>query len=61
MSADLVLPGFGRVTFIQLKSIVPKDGSSWKMDAGRLVVRSGGVAQVPLLADCRALDLIASA
>ena len=32
MSADLVLPGFSSVTFVQLKSITYKDGSSWKVD-----------------------------
>ncbi len=32
LSADLVLPGFSSVTFIQLKSITYKDGSSWKVD-----------------------------
>jgi hypothetical protein len=32
MSADLVLPGFSSVTFVQLKSITYQDGSSWKMN-----------------------------
>jgi hypothetical protein len=47
MSADLVLPGFSSVTFIQLKSITYKDGSSWKMDGelGQMC----GVAPDPLM------------
>jgi hypothetical protein len=32
MSADLVLPGFSSVTFVQLKSVTYQDGSSWKVD-----------------------------
>ena len=30
--ADLVLPGFSAVTFVQLKSVTYQDGSSWKLD-----------------------------
>lgn len=32
VSAELILPGFSSVTFIQLKSITYQDGSSWKVD-----------------------------
>jgi len=33
-SAELALPGFSAVTFVELKSIVYADGSEWKLAAG---------------------------
>jgi hypothetical protein len=33
-SAELALPGFSAVTFLELKSIVYADGSEWKLAAG---------------------------
>jgi hypothetical protein len=32
VSAELVLPGFSSVTFVQLKSVTYQDGSAWKVD-----------------------------